>query len=134
MSRTVPFLLLKNLLTLGSSANWHAIPCSLDATAVPWQWAEHMSFVPASSTTTVGQVRRACRRYAANSHSTHTDHGHAFVIVGDCSSISELHFQVCSSFGFPYMWRRTSPAVHRHVSTCMTNCQASSYETQVLEA
>ena len=49
---------------LGSSANWHAISCNRAATAVPWQWGEHMSLVIASITTTVGRVRRACLTYS----------------------------------------------------------------------
>ena len=52
--------------TLGISAYWHAIAYTFAATVVPWQYAEHKSLVPVSSTTTVVRFQRAHPRYDAN--------------------------------------------------------------------
>ena len=47
--------------TLGRAAKRHAIRCRSAATTDPSQCSEQRSFVPVSSTTTVGRVRRAVK-------------------------------------------------------------------------
>ena len=78
-------IFLQTVLITNALANWLATPCrpSLSATAVPWQWAEHVSFVPTS-------IRRQARESDAEgtppirSLAFHRHRSRPrFVIVGD---------------------------------------------------